>query len=113
MYRALALLALLLGSWFVYVFTFTTFDRNAGWEVADEGHFTRRVIECPPPWSVVFDDSGLEPETVGECLLPARTLIIESALVGGLALAVAIWGLIRGARPGPERIEPLSRRLDL
>lgn len=112
MYRKSGLIVLALGAALTYSLAFTTFDTQARrWERTEGGGWERASVTCPVPWGVIF--GGVDPElrfrTEAElCVRPARTLVTEGIFFAAVALGLGIWGVVRGPKPDPERLRPLS-----
>jgi hypothetical protein len=112
MYRKSGLIVLALGAVLVYSLAFTPFDTQVRrWERTEDGGRERASITCPIPWDVIFE--GVEPDlrfrTEAElCVRSARTLVTEGIFFAVLAVGLGVWGVVRGPKPDPEPLLPLS-----
>lgn len=97
---------------FAYSLAFTPYDHLTGrYRSTDSGGLIRVEIECPPPVSVLFFDAQPESERDrGSCERSSRGHLIEAVLVIGVGLLLA-WKPV--TRKRPERIRPLSEKLDI
>lgn len=96
----------------VYSLVFTPFSAETeSWESTDSGGLTPITVDCPAPVRVLL--LGAEPEDpqhAGECDRPSRTLALEAGVVA-LAAGLIVWKPVTRRRP--ERIEPLSKHIDV
>lgn len=116
MYREGGIFALLIGIGLAFLWAFLPFSQEVSYRVSfDEGQpsWTRTEVQCPHPWSVIVEGerpTGGELATTGEeCVRPARTLLTGAALALIVGAAVGAYGISRGKRPPPEKIEPISK----
>lgn len=101
--RETGIIVLVVGAILIYSLAFTQFDQRVSrFTINDKGERVPVThVTCPSPWAVVAQ--GAEPDVIaGEsiCPRPARTLLLEGALVALISLIVGIWGLTR-SRPTP------------
>ena len=108
--RPIAWLIAITASILVFVLAFTSFTQPLDRYRSDgEGGLVRQTAECPAPFANVF--MGSVPENANDeltCHLASRTLLFEAAFVI-LAGALLTWAPI--TRPRPERIEPISTKI--
>lgn len=97
----------------VYSLAFTPFDERVRfqWEVTSDGGRTPIThVTCPTPWAVLVH--GAEPDVIttdGLCVMPSRTLVVESSIAGVVSLLIAVFFFTRTTRPGPIHELPVSR----
>lgn len=109
--RTAAWIILVAASVLAYSLAFTSYGHVTGrYQSTEDGGLVRVKIECPSPVSVLFFDAEPESERDhGSCELSSRGHLIEAVLALGVGILIA-WKPV--TRPRPERIRPLSEKLD-
>lgn len=112
MYRKSGLIVLALGAFAVWMMVFTPFETELRrYTRDDDGDRVRATMVCPAPWSVLFENAEADAKyhiDQEECIKGSRTLFTGGVLAALAALGLGIRGLIRGPRPEPPHLRPLS-----
>ena len=112
MYRRSGLFVLVLGALAVYLLAFVPFDQEVRrWTRDENGDRVRATASCPHAWDMLYGSGEAEVKYLSDvdyCERGARLRLSIAAFVGGLALILGIRGLIRGPRPEPIHLTPLS-----
>lgn len=112
--RQTGIVVLVVGAILTYSLAFSQFDQRVSRSTINEEGERIPVthVTCPSPWAVAV--RGAEPDVIaGEsiCPGPARTLLVEGAVVALFSLVIGIWGLTR-ARPTPvPELPPSLQRM--
>lgn len=116
MYRRAGIIVLILGALSIYVLAFVPFETTVRRYTRDDaGDRVRATAVCPNSVEMMWGEA--EPDVkylsdVKYCLKGARLRLSIAAGVGVLALALGIRGLVRGPRPDPIHLRPLSELFD-
>lgn len=115
MYRTSGLIVLALGAALTYSLVFTTFDQPVmSWTTTEDGNIERDTVPCPTPWEILFnaDMPDTRVQTWRDlCVRSARTLFTEGIVVTAAALVVGLRAVVRGPKPTPKPLRPLSELL--
>lgn len=112
MYRRSGLFVLVLGVLAVYLLAFVPFEQEVRRYTRDEnGERVRATASCPHAWDMQYGSGEAEVKYLSDleyCEKGARLRLTIAAFVGGVALMLGIRGLVRGPRPEPIHLTPLS-----
>lgn len=112
--RQTGIVVLVVGAILTYSLVFTQFDQRVSRSTINEEGERIPVthVPCPSPWAVVVH--GAQPDVIaGEsiCPRPARTLLVEGAVVALISLVIGIWGLTRARPTQLPELPPSLRRM--
>jgi hypothetical protein len=102
---------LVAGAALIYSLAFSSYEHlTSTWTSTDSGGLTRVTVDCPSPIRVLL--FGAEPQASEDpevCVPSSRTLALEA---GAVAIAAALLAWRPVTRRRPERIDPLSTRIN-